>query len=79
MKATFNHIVENLVTVLTDKAQRAQYYSENEQLSGFCGWCGVMSPVSRPAYVKAFGKTTTEAAEAKAREIIAEKEAARQR
>lgn len=79
MKATFNNIVENLVTVLTDKAQRAQYYSENEQLSGFCGWCGVMSPVSRPAYVKAFGKTTTEQAEAKAREIIAEKEAARQR
>lgn len=79
MKATFNQIVENLVTVLTDKAQRAQYYSENEQLSGFCGWCGVMSPVSRPAYVKAFGKTTTEAAEAKAREMIAEKEAARQR
>lgn len=79
MKATFNQIVENLVKVLTDKAQRAQYYSENEQLSGFCGWCGVMSPVSRPAYVKAFGKDTTEAAEAKAREIIAEKEAARQR
>lgn len=79
MKATFNNIVENLVTVLTDKAQRAQYYSDNEQYTGICGWCGVMSPVSRPAYVKAFGKTTTEAAEAKAREIIAEKEAARQR
>ena len=79
MKATFNQIVENLVKVLTDKAQRAQYYSENEQLSGICGWCGVMSPVSRPAYVKTFGKTTTEEAEAKAREIIAEKEAARQR
>lgn len=79
MKATFNQIVENLVKVLTDKAQRAQYYSENEQLSGFCGWCGVMSPVSRPAYVKTFGKDTTEKAEAKAREIIAEKEAARQR
>lgn len=79
MKVTFNQIVENLVKVLTDKAQRAQYYSENEQLSGICGWCGVMSPVSRPAYVKTFGKTTTEEAEAKAREIIAEKEAARQR
>ena len=79
MKATFNQIVENLVKVLTDKAQRAQYYSENEQLSGICGWCGVMSPVSRPAYYKTFGKTTTEAAEAKAREIVAEKEAARHR
>lgn len=79
MKATFNEIVENLVTVLTDKAQSAQYYSENEQYTGICGWCGVMSPVSRPAYIKTFGKTTTEQAEAKAREIIAEKEAARQR
>lgn len=79
MKATFNQIVENLVKVLSDKAESAQYYSENEQLSGFCGWCGVMSPVSRPAYVKTFGKTTTEQAEAKAREIIAEKEAACQR
>lgn len=79
MKATFNKIVENLVKVLTDKAQRAQYYSENEQYICLCSWCGTMSPVSRPAYYKTFSKDTTEAAEAKAREIIAEKEAARQR
>lgn len=79
MKATFNNIVENLVKVLTDKAESAQYYSDNEQYTGICGWCGVMSPASRPAYIKTFGKTTTEQAEAKAREIIAEKEAARQR
>ena len=79
MKATFNQIVENLVKVLTDKAESAQYYSDNEQYICLCGWCGTMSPVSRPAYIKTFGKYTTEAAEAKAREIIAEKEAARQR
>ena len=79
MKATFNKIVENLAKVLTDKAQRAQYYSDNEQYICLCGWCGTMSPVSRPAYYKTFGKDITEAAEAKAREIIAEKEAARQR
>lgn len=79
MKATFNNIVENLVKVLSDKAESAQYYSDNEQYTGICGWCGTMSPVSRPAYIKTFGKTTTEQAEAKAREIIAEKEAARQR
>ena len=78
MKATFNQIAENLVTVLTDKAERAQYYSDNEQYICMCGWCGTMSPVSRPAYTKAFGKATTEEAEAKAREVIAEKEAARQ-
>ena len=79
MKATLNQIAENLVKVFTDKAESAQYYSDNEQYICLCGWCGVMSPVSRPAYIKTFGKTTTEAAEAKAREIIAEKEAARQR
>ena len=79
MKATFNEITKQLVKVLTDKAQRAQYYSDNEQYICLCGWCGTMSPVSRPAYVKTFGKATTEEAEAKAREIIAEKEAARQR
>lgn len=79
MKATFNEITKQLVKVLTDKAESAQYYSDNEQYICLCGWCGTMSPVSRPAYVKTFGKATTEEAEAKAREIIAEKEAARKR
>lgn len=79
MKATFNEITKQLVKVFTDKAERAQYYSDNEQYICLYGWCGTMSPVSRPAYVKTFSKTTTEEAEAKAREIIAEKEAARQR
>lgn len=79
MKTTLNQIVENLAKVLTDKAESAQYYSDNEQYICLCGWCGTMSPVSRPAYLKTFGKATTEKAEAKAREIIAEKEAARQR
>lgn len=79
MKATFNNIVDQLVKVLTDKSESVQYYSENEQYICPCGWCGTMSPVSRPAYIKTFGKATTEEAEAKAREIIAEKKAARQR
>lgn len=79
MKATLNQIAENLVNVFADKAESAQYYSDNEQYICMCGWCGTMSPVSRPAYIKTFGKATTEEAEAKAREIIAEKKAARQR
>ncbi len=79
MKATFNEITKQLVKVLTNKAETAQYYSDNEQYICLCGWCGTMSPVSRPAYIKTFGKDTTEQAEAKAREIIAEKKAARQR
>ena len=81
MKATFNQIVDNLVKVLANKAESAQYFSDSdsEQYVMMCGWCGTMSPASRPAYIKTFGKATTEEAEAKAREIIAEKEAARQR
>lgn len=79
MKASLNQIAENLAKVFTDKAESAQYYSDNEQYICLCGWCGTMSPVSRPAYAKTFGTATTEEAEAKAREIIAEKEAARQR
>lgn len=79
MKATFNEIIENLVKVLTDKEESAEYYSDSDLYFCPCGWCGNMSPLSRPAYYKTFGKDTTEAAEAKAREIIAEKEAARKR
>lgn len=79
MKATLNEITKQLVKVFTDKAESARYYSDNEQYICLCGWCGTMSPASRPAYFKTFGKGTTEAAEAKAREIIAEKKAARER
>lgn len=79
MKATLNQIAENLVKVFTNKAESATYYSDNEQYICLCGWCGTMSPVSRPAYYKTFGKETTQAAEAKAHEIIAEKKAARER
>lgn len=79
MKATFNEIVENLVKVFADNEDSAEYYSDSDLYICPCGWCGNMSPQSRLAYYKTFGKETTEAAEAKAREIIAEKEAARKR
>lgn len=79
MKATFEQIAENLVKVFTNKEEFSTYCSDTEQYQGLCGWCGVMSPLSRLAYYKEFGKATTEAAEARAREIIAEKEAARKR
>lgn len=79
MKATFKQIVDNLVKVLANKAESAQYFSDSEQYVMMCGWCGTMSPISRPAFYKEFGKETTEKAEAKAREIIAEKEAAHKR
>lgn len=79
MKATFEQIVENLVKVFSNKEELSEYCSDAEQYQGICGWCGVMSPISRTAYYKEFGKATTDAAEARAREIIAAKEAARKR
>lgn len=79
MKATFDQIAENLVKVFENKEEFCTYCSDAEQYQGFCGWCGVMSPLTRAAYYKEFGKDTTDAAEARAREIIAAKEAARKR
>lgn len=79
MKATFEQIAENLVKVFENKEEFITYCSDAEQYQGICGWCGVMSPLTRAAYYKEFGKDTTDAAEARAREIIAAKEAARKR
>lgn len=79
MKATFEQIAENLVKVFENKEEFSTYCSDAEQYQGICGWCGVMSPLTRAAYYKEFGKDTTDAAEARAREIIAAKEAARKR
>ena len=47
MKATFNNIVENLVKVFTDKAESAQYYSDNEQYICLCAWCASIAPLTR--------------------------------
>lgn len=77
MKATLEQIAENLAKVFSDKEEYSTYCSDTEQYQGLCGWCGVMSPLTRAAYYKEFGKATTDAAEARAREIIAAKEAAR--
>lgn len=79
MKATFDQIAENLVKVFENKEEFSTYCSDAEQYQVICGWCGVMSPLTRAAYYKEFGKDTTDAAEARAREIIAAKEAARKR
>lgn len=79
MKATLEQIAENLVKVFSNKEEYSTYCSDAEQYQGLCGWCGVMSPLTRAAYYKEFGKATTDAAEARARGIIAAKEAARKR
>ncbi len=64
-------IREQLVKVFSSAALTTIYNSRNEQYTGFCGWCGVMAPESRPAYVKTFGAAMVAEAEEGAREDIA--------
>ena len=68
---TKEQIREQLVKVFCNAAQTTIYNSQNEQYTGLCGWCGVMAPESRPAYVKTFGAAVVAEAEEGAREDIA--------
>lgn len=73
MKAdtTIKDIRVQLTSVFTDCGKHNLYNSESEQYAGVCGWCGVMSPLTRPAYIAAFGESAVLEAEAGARADIA--------
>lgn len=66
---TREQIVEQLVKVFRGN-EIALYNSENESRQVLCGWCGVMAPLSRPAYIADFGLETVVACEIEARSII---------
>lgn len=70
--ATFSQIANQLVTIFRNEGKTASYNSANEMREVFCGWCGTMSPMSRPAFVADFGADVVEKAEKEARRIIAE-------
>ena len=74
MKAnvTFSQIANQLVTIFRNEGKTASYNSANEMREVFCGWCGTMSPMSRPAFVADFGADVVKEAEKEARRIIAE-------
>ena len=74
MKAnvSFSQIANQLVTIFRNEGKTASYNSANEMREVFCGWCGTMSPMSRPAFVADFGADVVEEAEKEARRIIAE-------
>lgn len=74
---SLGEISQQLANVFADTEQMEQYNSANEMYDGVCGWCGVMAPLSRPAYVKTFGESVTAAAEMQAREILVAKDARR--
>ena len=78
---SFEQIVGRLAEVLNDSALTAEYRAEGETSQMFCGWCGgaTMSPISRKAFVSAFGEETVKAAEVAAQNIIDEKAAAYER
>lgn len=66
---TREQIVNQLVNVFRSE-EIALYNSANESRQGICGWCGVMAPLSRPAYIADFGLETVVSAEKEARAII---------
>ncbi len=68
---TKEQIREQLVKVFSNAGKTATYNSQNEQYTGLCGWCGVMAPESRPAYIKTFGAAVVAEAEEGARQDIA--------
>lgn len=74
MKANvnFSQITNQLVTIFRSEGKTASYNSANEYREMFCGWCGYLSPLSRPAFVADFGADIVRNAEKEARRIIAE-------
>jgi hypothetical protein len=60
-------IREQLTKVFGSAEMSAVYNSYNEQYTGLRGWCGIMSPESRPAYIKTFGASVVAEAEEGAR------------
>lgn len=60
---TPEQIREQLIKVFGSAEMSAVYNSYNEQYTGLCGWCGIMSPESRPAYIKTFGASVVAEAE----------------
>ena len=66
----FTEIVAQLVKVFSNESMNKAYNATGVMSEGVCGWCGVMSPLSRPAYVQAFGAEVVALAESEARKEI---------
>ena len=66
----FSEIVAQLVKVYNSEEMTLDYNMKGEMFDAICGWCGVMAPISREAFIKAFGASVVIKAENKAREEI---------
>lgn len=71
-KVTFDEIKKELTKIFASEARTKTYNSEHEQYIMLCGWCGMKSPISRPAFCKRFGQIITCKAEAAARADLEE-------
>ncbi len=70
--ATIEQITNELVKTFRDGERTTEYNAQSERYELFSGWAGCHSPVSRPAFIAAFGADTVEKAEKEAKRIISE-------
>ena len=61
------------VVKMLDGTDGERWNGANPMYEGVCGWCGVMAPMNRPAFVAKFGEDFTTLAEQKAKAIIAQR------
>lgn len=72
---TREQLVNRLVEVYSNEELTEEYNSRDIIHQGLCGWTGQsMAPLTRPAYIAAFGEIAVLAAETAAREIISAKQ-----
>lgn len=72
---TNEQLAARLAEVLNNESMAAEYGRDGLMYEGICGWAGVMSPLTRPAYIAQYGEAAVLQAEASARDIIADKKA----
>ena len=70
--ATIGQITNELVKTFRDDERTAEYNTQSERYELFSGWAGCHTPVSRPAFIAAFGAEIVEKAENEAKRIISE-------
>ena len=61
------------VVKMLDGTDGERWNGENPMYEGICGWCGVMAPMNRPAFVEKFGEDFTKKVEELARKTLADR------
>ena len=63
-----------LIDIFSNEARVTEYNAQGGTMrQGICGWCGVMSPLNRRAFVEDFGAQTVTLAEVEARRRMEDK------